>query len=97
MNPADTNSTRTYREDLYSSRRIPISPHSGIRSTSAALSELARLMNNEGIIKKAKEKREFIKPTMRRNLAQMASRKRRFGQKFTATIREINEIKRRLS
>ena len=93
LRSSNTPSERTYREDLYSGRRIDLREgvpvHVGLRKLSSA-------MHSGGIINTLRAKREFTRPGLLKSLARMKARHERFDEMVRNTLNEIKDIYRRL-
>lgn len=65
----------TYREDLYAARRITLS---NPFSHSPAIPRLKRLLHDEGIVARLKERKRFVKPSVMKGLKKYKARKEKF-------------------
>jgi hypothetical protein len=86
--------SRTYRESIYSGRRIDLA--SNRLSLSAALSRVLDIMNTEGVMKKVRDGREWKKPGLVASLKRMKRRQERFNGLVKKSIDEINDVHRRI-
>jgi hypothetical protein len=93
LRPSNAPTERTYREELYSGRRIDLREglpvHVGLR-------RLSSVMHSGGIIKTLRAKREFTRPGLVKSLARMEARHQRFDEMVRNTLNEIKDIYRRL-
>lgn len=71
----------TYRENLYSARRITLA---NPFSHSPAMPRLKRLLHEEGIVARLRERRRFVKPSVIKGLKKYKARK----EKFDVMVRE---------
>lgn len=85
--------SRTYREQLYSGRRITLNPG---QNSSWALGRVFQAMREEGLVDHIRSKREWIRPGLAASLKRMKRRQQRFNAIVRSTINEINDIYRRL-
>lgn len=83
---------RSYREELYASRRIEVYG----ASANHGLGRVYELMRSEGLVDKIRGRREWIRPGLVASLARMKRRQERFNAMVRNTVSEINEIYRRL-
>jgi ribosomal protein S21 len=65
----------TYRENLYSARRITLA---NPFSHSPAIPRLKRLLHDEGIVARLNERKRFVKPSVRKGLKKYKVRKEKF-------------------
>ena len=81
---------RTYREELYSSRRIELTP---TQATSSAFRKLSQRLQEEKIVQMVKERRYFIRPGLQKHAIIYAGRRKKFNQLVRDTINRIVEYK----
>src|ERR1700722_16941273 len=60
-NAASTATQHTYREDLYSAGRKPLA---NPLSQSPAMPHLKRLLHEEGVVTRLRERKRFVKPSV---------------------------------
>lgn len=85
---------RTYREELYAARRIPLARH---QSPQFGLGRLNQLLWEEGIVDSVRAHREYIGPSARKGLERIQRSKGRFNIMVSRTIDEILKVRKRLS
>lgn len=81
---------RTYREELYSSRRIELTP---TQATSSAFRELSQRLQEERIVQMVKERRYFVRPGLQKHAIIYAGRRKKFNQLVRDTINQIVQYK----
>ncbi len=90
--PASQISDRTYRESLYSARRI-VTPIDQVGHDSADwMTSLNRLMRHESISAEVRRRRQFVTPSKLRIQTLFKSRQARFNEMFKGTVNKIMNI-----
>lgn len=79
-------SNRTYKEELYASRRVPVFNPS---TTNLAISSLNSLIKKEGIKNELISRKRFIRPVYQRGLRKWEGRQRRFNKMYRQTVNDI--------
>lgn len=74
---------RTYREELYASRRFELSP---TQAPSSALRKLNNLLNDECVSKTVRARRYFVRPGLVKHAILYAGRRKRFNRIVRDTI-----------
>lgn len=83
------NSFRTYREDLYSSRRMLVSPG---QNQSYAFTRLNQLLEAENVKAEVQKRARFVKPSRVEMFREFEQRKRIFDRNVRNTVNRILEI-----
>ena len=81
---------RTYREELYSSRRIELTP---TQATPTAFRKLSQRLQEERVLQRVKERRYFVRPGLIKHAIIYAGRRKKFNQLVRDTINEIVQYK----
>ena len=80
---------RTYREELYASRRFELNPS---QNPNYAFKKLQSFLQDEKIPAKVKEKRHFIRPGLVKHAIIYAGRRKKFDGTVRDTINKIVQI-----
>jgi ribosomal protein S21 len=81
---------RTYREELYSSRRIELTP---TQATPTAFRKLSQRLQEEQVLQRVKERRYFVRPGLIKHAITYAGRRKKFNQLVKSTINRIVDHK----
>ncbi len=81
---------RTYREELYSSRRVELTPTQAIPT---AFRKLSQRLQEEQVLKRVREGRYFVRPGLLKHAIIYAGRRKKFNQLVRDTINRIVQYK----
>lgn len=81
---------RTYREELYASRRIELTPTQAVPS---AFRKLSQRLQEEQVLQRVKERRYFVRPGLVKHAMMYAGRRNKFNQMVRDTINRIVQYK----
>lgn len=87
--PNFTQPGRSYREELYASRRFELNPS---QNPNYAFRKLQNFLQDEKIPAKVKEKRYFVRPGLIKHAVIYAGRRKKFNSMVKSTINRIVQI-----
>lgn len=87
--PNFTQPGRSYREELYASRRFELNPS---QNPSYAFRKLQNFLQDEKIPTKVKEKRYFVRPGLIKHAIIYAGRRKKFDSMVKRTIDRIVQV-----